>query len=215
MHPCRGGSLDPHLGRPERRQRQAFRPAESWVMSAEITWRRLDIPGSETARLEQDAEGWRLTGNATFAHEGADCALEYDIRGDESWRTRSCRVSGHVGDKLIDFAIDVDAQQRWTLNGRTCTAVEGAIDIDLNFSPSTNLLPIRRLGLRPGESAPVKAAWLRFPNFALEPLLQEYRRLDDRTYRYESANGTFVRDLKVDATGFVTDYPGFWRADGP
>lgn len=31
-------------------------------------------------------------------------------------------------------------------------------DLDLNFSPSTNLIPLRRLGLAVGAEAPVRAA---------------------------------------------------------
>ena len=86
----------------------------------------------------------------------------------------------------------------------------GCLDLDLNFSPSTNLLPIRRLALALGQSAEVKAAWLRFPSFTLEPFEQIYRRIADSTYRYESAGGRFVRDLPVNTAGFVTSYPDFW-----
>jgi hypothetical protein len=43
-----------------------------------------------------------------------------------------------------------------------CGAGEGCLDIDLGFSPSTNLLPIRRLTLAVGEAATVRAAWLPF-----------------------------------------------------
>ena len=68
-----------------------------------------------------------------------------------------------------------------------CPAVAGCVDLDLNFSPSTNLLPIRRLNLSVGQEAAVRAAWLRFPSFILEPLEQLYRRVDATTYRYESA----------------------------
>ena len=92
--------------------------------------------------------------------------------------------------------------------------MEGCIDVDLNFSPSTNLLPIRRLGLAVGEEAEVRAAWLRFPSFTLEPLPQLYRRLSDDTWRYESAGGAFVRDLTVNGDGFVDRYPGFFEATG-
>jgi hypothetical protein len=40
-----------------------------------------------------------------------------------------------------------------------------------------------------------------------------YRRLDEITYRYESADGQFVADLQVNRTGFVTNYPGIWQAE--
>lgn len=97
--------------------------------------------------------------------------------------------------------------------GRERPEVAGCIDLDLNFSPCTNLLPIRRLGLAIGQEAQVRAAWLRFPNFELEPLPQLYRRLDESTYRYESGGGQFVADLQVNQTGFVTNYPGIWQAE--
>ena len=76
---------------------------------------------------------------------------------------------------------------------------------------STNLLPIRRLNLAVGQRAIVRAAWLRFPTFNLEPLEQTYTRLDQQTYRYESGGGTFVAELKVNDFGLVTDYPGGWE----
>ena len=99
------------------------------------------------------------------------------------------------------------------MNGLEMPEVSGAADIDLGFSPSTNLLPIRRLGLKVGEQAAVRAAWVRFPELTLELLEQTYARLTEDSYRYESGNGTVRRDLKVDETGFVLEYPELWRAE--
>jgi hypothetical protein len=59
----------------------------------------------------------------------------------------------------------------------------------------------------------VRAAWLRFPELTLEPLDQVYRRLDATTVRYESNGGRFVRDLRVNGEGMVTEYPGLWVAE--
>jgi hypothetical protein len=81
------------------------------------------------------------------------------------------------------------------------------------FTPATNLLPVRRLGLKTGQEAEVKAAWLRFPTFTLEPLDQRYRRIDAVTYHYESNGGSFVRDLVVSPVGFVRRYPDLWQAE--
>jgi len=92
------------------------------------------------------------------------------------------------------------------------TDIKSCTDVDLNFSPSTNLPPIRRLDLPIGEAAKVKAAWLRFPSFEFELLTQQYRRLDENTYRYESAGGQFVSKPKVNKSGPVVDYPDIWRA---
>ncbi len=178
---------------------------------ATILWRRVDLPGHESARVSQRANGWTLAGTAVFAHEGEPCRLDYRIGCDEAWRTRSAAVRGWAGGGDVEVRIEVDHAGRWRLNGLECPQVEGCIDVDLNFSPSTNLLAIRRLDLAVGDEAEVRAAWLRFPSFTLEPLPQVYRRLSADTVRYESGGGAFVRDLTVDAAGFVTRYPGFFE----
>ena len=107
----------------------------------------------------------------------------------------------------------VDSAQHWRLNDTECVVVAGCIDIDLSFTPATNLLPIRRLQLPIGNEAVVRAAWLRFPTFTLEPLEQTYRRAGAKSYRYETLAGKFDKDLVVNDAGFVTQYPGFWEIE--
>jgi hypothetical protein len=154
-----------------------------------------------------------LNGTAVFTHEGQPCRLDYMIECDSQWRTSSCRVSGWLGHQDIEIDILVDATGCWRLNGAERSEVRGSIDVDLNFSPSTNLLPIRRLGLELGAEAEVRAAWLRFPTFELERLDQRYQRIATGTYRYESAGGTFVTELEVSSAGLVTRYPDFCVAE--
>jgi uncharacterized protein len=183
------------------------------VADSSILWRRLDSPGHESARIDSRDSGWHLTGTAVFAHERQPCRLDYWIACDPEWRTVSTKVAGWVGDEIIDLALSVGPERQWLLNDTEFPIVAGCTDIDLNFSPSTNLLPIRRLSLAVGEEASVRAAWLRFPSFTLEPLEQIYRRVNTTTYRYESAGGRFVRDLAVNEAGFVTQYPGLWQVE--
>lgn len=175
-----------------------------------ILWRRLDQPGHEAALLRETEHGWLLAGTAVFAHEGAPVQLAYEVRCDHAWRTVAASVTGWARSERVDARIEVTGDHEWTLDGAPCPEVRGCIDVDLNFSPCTNLLPIRRLALAEGGQAEVRAAWLRFPGFTLEPLEQEYRRTGAGEYRYESAGGSFRRDLRVDEQGFVTEYPGIW-----
>ena len=183
------------------------------MIPAKIRWSRLDVPGHEIAELARTAGGWRLNGQATFEHEGGRANLAYDIRCDDDWVTISATVTGAVGDTTIDIELLRNHAGEWALNGSKVWEVTGCDDIDLNFSPSTNLLPIRRLKLAIGQSAQVRAAWLRFPSFALEPFEQTYTRVAEDRYVYESAGGKFRRELTVDGGGFVIDYPGIWQAD--
>jgi hypothetical protein len=178
---------------------------------ASILWRRLDRPGHEAAWLFSTDSQWRLAGTSVFGHDGSPCRLDYSIVCDRQWRTREAVVSGWLGSTPIEKRIRVE--DAWLVDGVPCPAVTGCIDVDLNFSPVTNLLPIRRLNLAVGQSAPVRAAWLRFPSFKLELLEQVYQHIGEHTYRYESAGGSFVATLEVDDAAFVTEYPGFFTAE--
>lgn len=184
-------------------------------MSATILWRRLDLPGHEIATLDQLDHSWKLSGTALFSCEQGPAKLDYVVVCDSVWRTESAEISGMIGSRRVNLSVSVEVQRRWRLNGVEQTVVEGCLDIDLGFSPSTNLLPIRRLALAVGEEAAVKAAWLPFPSLRFELLPQLYRREAERTYRYESGGGAFVRILEVNGVGFATNYPGFWRVESP
>jgi len=179
-----------------------------------VLWRRLDQPGHEWARLSVVEQEWRLEGTAVFAHEGRPCRLDYAVGCDADWNTLRARITGSVADRSIDLTVTVDASRHWRLNGAEYPEVAGCIDIDLGFSPSTNLLPIRRLGLDVGDEAEVRAAWLPFPSLEFKPLLQRYIREGEHTYRYESSGGAFVRTLQVNSVGLVIDYPGIWVREG-
>ncbi len=174
-----------------------------------ILWRRIDTSGHETARVYGDDDGWYLDGSAIFLYEGSPCRLEYLIECDPDWSTRSVTIDGWVGEDVIECEISVSDDGMWYLNDQEIRTVEGCVDIDLNFSPVTNLLPLKRLELGVGESQDVRAAWLRFPSFSLEPLEQRYSRIDNSIYNYQSKTG-FEKDITVDNFGLVTEYPDFW-----
>lgn len=180
-----------------------------------ILWRRLDLPGHDAARLSADEDGWRLAGSSVFADDAGPCRLDYVVLCDASWRTKAAKVDGWIGDRLVHVDVDVLPQGRWQLNRVEAPAVAGCLDIDLNWSPVTNLLPVRRLRLGVGQESVVKAAWLRFPSLALEPLDQVYRRVSDRAYHFESGGGTFTAELELDDLGFVTLYPGLFERVNP
>ena len=183
-------------------------------MDQSVLWRGLYQLGHEACRVYHLDTGWHLEGTAVFlSDDRRPCRLSYLVICDSSWKTLKGTVSGWVGDDDVNINISVDTLSHWQLNGLEKPEVDGCVDLDLNFSPSTNLLPIRRLNLEIGQPAEVKAAWLRFPSFELEPLSQIYSRLDEFTYRYSSNGGKFVRDLKVNELGLVTDYPGLWQVE--
>jgi hypothetical protein len=84
-----------------------------------------------------------------------------------------------------------------------------ALDVDLGFTPLTNTLPIRRLGLLDapvGASRAVVVAWVLVPSLAVVESSQTYQNLGDHQVRFVS--GSFSADLDVDEQGYVRHYPG-------
>jgi len=104
-----------------------------------------------------------------------------------------------------------DEGRRWWCNGNELAEMKGMYDIDLAISPCTNTLPIRRLSMNVGESIALNAVWVRFPDFSVLPLSQQYTRLGDRRYAYESRGGQFRAELEVDDLGLVITYGAFWH----
>jgi hypothetical protein len=178
-----------------------------------ILWRRLDQAGHDAALLSESSAGAILEGTAVFNESGRPCRLDYRVVCDARWHTVSARIIGWLDTTTLDIAIGVNAARAWTLNGEPCPDAQGCDDVDLSFSPATNLLPIRRARLAVGERISVRAAWLRFPAVRLESLDQTYERVSQSGYRYESGNGSFVATLKTNAVGFVTQYPGLWEIE--
>lgn len=173
-------------------------------------WTRLDTDGHDACRLARTSAGWRLAGCATFLHEAKACALAYAVDCDDAWRTLSARVDGFVGHDRLVFDVS-RAGDTWLMNGMPQPDAAGQIDLDLGFTPATNLLALRRLDLAQGAHATAPAAYYLEFTTALGRLDQTYRRLDENRYAYESPAHGYRAELVVHPTGFVTDYPGLWR----
>jgi len=129
--------------------------------------------------------------------------------------TRAVRVEAQAPGIARTLSLSADAARRWSTSAGDLPALSGCIDVDVSFSPSTNLLPIRRLGLAVGESEDVIAAWILLPDLQVKPLPQRYTRIGERRYRYQSRGGAFSVELDVDEAGLVLDYPPFWKRAKP
>jgi len=178
-----------------------------------ILWRRLDVPGHDACQLAALDDGWRLSGMAVFSLDGRPCALSYEVNADARWSSRGARVRGWYGTERVEVAIIAAPGGRSLLNGAEQSAVRGCVDIDLGFTPATNLLQLRRVALAVGQAAEVPAAWLTFPELTLERLEQRYRRRAQDTYDYQAPGVPYEGLLRVTEVGFVTLYPGLWEAE--
>jgi hypothetical protein len=191
-------------------------PMKPFPRESHMRWRRLDVPGHEEARIAQTADGWRLTGRLEADEANVHAQLTYLIECAPDWRTRRAIVAGAAAGAPVEFEFTADGGGQWTLNGAPLPLVEGALDIDLGFTPATNLLPIRRLDLAVGERADVRTAWVRFPELRVEALDQSYQREAERVFRYDALvdGEPFRARLDTDEFGRVLLYEGLWEAEG-
>jgi hypothetical protein len=172
----------------------------------------LDTPGHEWAQLVESISGPVLRGTAVFIEDGISGRFDFKIMCNSQWETQSAHILGWIGEHKVKLRIDRAPSGNWVSNGSPEPSVKGCLDLDLAFSPSTNLLPIRRLNLEIGQEAEVRAAWLRYPDMDLRPLVQKIRRETDNVYFYSSDTGFSTR-LEVNAEGFVVNYPPLWAEE--
>jgi hypothetical protein len=177
-----------------------------------ILWRRLDLEGHDACLLGATDQGWRLEGHALFAQDGQPCSLAYAVDCDAGWSTRSARVDGFVGTQELHYEVERLADGQWMLNGVGQAEVAGLVDLDLGFTPATNLVAVRRFNLGVGVATPAPAAYLAFPELRLTRLDQTYRRLDENRYAYAAPAFGYEAILTVSSAGFVLDYPGLWQS---
>jgi len=143
--------------------------------------------------------------------EPGPAEARYEVTCDPGWRTLRTTVTlrDDAGERSLDLVADGG---RWWVDGDEAASVRGCIDVDLEWSPSTNTLPIRRLDVPVGgATGTLLMAWVRFPALTVEPLPQEYRRITAGRYHYTSGGGSFQADIEVDTDGLVMAYEGGWE----
>ncbi len=176
-----------------------------------VRWQRLDRPGAERSTLYHSRRFWFLVGKIDTEFAGVPSKIAYQIVCDESWSTRIVIVKIRSGRTRARQSLWAHEDGRWFSHGGVERPdLAGCTDVDLEASPSTNTLPIRRLRLDVDEAREVRAAWVRFPGLTVEPLRQRYTRIGEDRYRYESLDSGFSADIDVDDAGLVVHYPGGW-----
>jgi uncharacterized protein len=174
-------------------------------------WKPWSGKGLEHLVLRVGASGIVADSVVLGSSDGDDFAIRYRLRCDRAWRVRRAEISLVGGNRSIHLV--GDGAGNWTDgSGKPLNKLKGAIDIDLSASPFTNTLPIRRLKLRPGQSAEILAAYIRVPQLTATTDPQRYTCLEvGKRYRYESLDSDFTRVVTVDRNALVTSYPGLFR----
>lgn len=144
--------------------------------------------------------------------KNAPFSARYVILTDSRFHTASAEIYLYSGD-LRGHLVIMHSGDAWVLDGEELPSLAGCTDIDLEMSPVTNTIPIRRVALKVGEKEDISAAWIRFPSLEIMPLKQSYERASDNSYIYRSSN--FSSEIEVDSTGMVKCYGNVWKEITP
>lgn len=181
----------------------------------DVAWMALQWPSCEHVIASYGPAGFRADSCLILATEAGPATVSYQLRCDD-WRVTALtiRVIDAVSDRTLELRQDTAGH--WQANGdRPLPDLDGCTEVDINRSPLTNTLPIRRLGASASASCDLDVAYVSVPELTVHPDRQRYTRLtaSPPVYRYQS--GSFSAALPVDGDGFVIDYPGLWRRIGP
>jgi hypothetical protein len=174
-------------------------------------WRDWSGEGLEHLVLREGPDGIRADSVVVGAEDGELFGARYRILCDIGWRARRLEVSLVGDDRRLDLSSDGGGH--WTdPSGAPRPDLAGAIDVDLTSTPFTNTLPIRRLGLRSGQSETIRVVYVRLPDLSVTTNRQRYTCLEPGPrYRYESVDSDFAREIEVDNDRLVVTYPGLFR----
>jgi hypothetical protein len=175
-------------------------------------WRALDREGEDKCRLARTDQGWILIGHARFHNPDGFASLDYVVRCDTGWRTINADIAGTHGEMDVRLQIE-KTPKGWRVNQTPQPGLDRATDIDLSFTPATNLMPLRRLSDGALDAIITQAAWLDYPAATLKPLDQTYSRLAQDRVHYRGEQTEYVTELTMDPTGFVTRNPGLWTGE--
>ena len=188
----------------------AWSGAASGLEHLELVPVRHGLRTSGIAIGSTDRHGLRASSIVIGATDRGRFGLNYRLLIDAGWRLREAVLATTAG---LDLTLKSDGSGRWTDgDGQALPELDGCIDIDIEATPFTNTLPIRRLGLRAGERAEISVAYVAVPELDLSIARQRYSRLGKAdAYRFESLESGFTAELAVDTQGLVLDYPGLFR----
>ncbi len=195
---------------------------QSSAAPRDIYWTPLDDPGCEHMSVSASEQGVNALGLVLRRWGEESIRCRYELRCDADWQFREVvfALSGAGEGPPRRVVLKRDDIGNWLCNDEPAGQLAGCRDIDIEVTPFTNSLPIRRLGLGAGESAELLVAYLPVPDLVPRPARQRYTCLKPfesgaGLYRYEGLESGFAAEIPVDREGFVIDYPDIFERSWP
>ncbi len=178
------------------------------LRTSEVCWVPLSDPGFEHLRLRQSEVESEANGAIVRVLDGKALRIGYSIQVDAAWCLRRAEIVIEGGARLL---LEADGAGSWTMNGIAAPQFEGCYEIDIQVTPFTNTLPIRRLPFVGDSPIDIRVVYLPLPSLEPRVAEQRYRRLGEGRYLYEGLFRDFKAELPVDDDGLVRDYPETFR----
>ncbi|MFN8528937.1 MAG: putative glycolipid-binding domain-containing protein [Anaerolineae bacterium] len=184
-------------------------------MTTEILWQTVQEPGLEHLSLDVYEQGASADGSIIGISDGQPFRLRYVIQTDSAFQIKSAQVS--IREPFTrQIELRRDAFGVWTDKlGLELPHLNGCVDLDLETTPFTNTLPIRRLNWKIGETQQIEVAYIHAPSLTVSRVVQHYTCLemspDGGLFRFESRANNFTADVRVDAYGLVVEYGNLWK----
>lgn len=178
-----------------------------------LTWRAPDASRMESVRLQLVGNRIKANGRIVSAAGAAPAfGAFYELQTDETGATKRFGMTVTLAERERQLSIARDAENMWLVSdhsGESRAAFDGALDVDVVFSPFFNTLPIRRRGLhvRP-DSITVPVIYVSLPDMSVTPATVSYSAASESTEKIRVRSPVSETTLTVDADGFIVDYPG-------
>ncbi|MGH3967164.1 MAG: putative glycolipid-binding domain-containing protein [Mycobacterium sp.] len=168
----------------------------------------------ESVRVQLSGNRIKANGRIVAAATGAHPAFGayYDLQTDELGASKRFGLTVTLAERERQLSIARDEENMWLVtdqHGESREAFDGALDIDVVFSPFFNTLPIRRCGLHEQpDSITVPVIYVSLPEMSLTSAMLSYSSVGSATTEKIKVHSP-VSDttLTVDADGFIVDYP--------
>lgn len=181
-----------------------------------LTWRAHDVTRMESVRVQLSGNRIKAYGRIVAAASTTNPAFSaaYDLVTDETGTTKRLSLRVAVAERERQLSLARDEENMWLITGHQGQGqsrgyYEGALDVDVVFSPFFNALPIRRLGLhREAASVILPVVYVHLPDLSVQPASISYSSSGaaDGGIKVASPAGETV--ITVDKDGFIVDYPG-------
>jgi uncharacterized protein len=176
-----------------------------------LTWRSQDARRMESVRVQLSGKRIKANGRIVAAETDTNPAFAayYDLLTDETGATKRLGMTVTLAERERQLVVARDDENLWLITdhqGDSRAAYQGALDVDVVYSPFFNTLPIRRLGLREhGDSITVPTVYVRLPEMSVAAEAISYSNVGDGMKVHSPVADT---TLAIDTDGFIVDYPG-------